>query len=192
MAISLVKGQKVDLTKGNPNLNKLRIGLGWDANTGIFGLGGGSFDLDAGAILLQEDKFSSKGDLVYFGNLSHKSGSILHSGDNLTGSGDGDDEVITVHLDKVPSNINRIVFFVNIYDAHTKNQNFSKVKNSYINVYNDNTNEKLIEYKLKEDFGKSTAVIAGEIYRKDNEWKFNAKGEGYNVGSISELTNKYK
>jgi len=188
MAISLQKGQKVDLTKGNPGLKKLLIGLGWDVNKYD---GGFDFDLDAAAFLLGANgKVSSDDDFVFYNNLKHKSGSVEHMGDNLTGEGEGDDEEIKVDLSLVPANVEKIDFTVTIYDADARKQKFGQVSNAYIRVVDDETGKELIRYDLGEDFSIETAVVVGEIYRNRGEWKFNAIGAGWS-GGLAALGKNY-
>lgn len=180
MAINLQKGQKVDLTKGNPGLSKIMVGLGWDTNKYD---GGKDFDLDAAAFLLNDTgKVSAPEDFIFYSNLSHKSGAVTHMGDNLTGEGDGDDEQIQIDISKIPSNITKIAFTVTIYDYQTRGQNFGQVSNAFIRIVNDSTNEELIRYDLGEDFSIETAVVVGEIYKNGSEWKFNAIGSGFQGG----------
>lgn len=180
MPISLQKGQKVDLTKTNPGLTKILIGLGWDTNKYD---GGSEFDLDTAAFLLTESgKVKDQGDFVFYGNLAHSSGSVVHKGDNLTGAGEGDDEQIEIDLSKVPADIQKIDFTVTIYDPETRKQNFGQVSNAFIRVVNADTNEELIRYDLGEDFSVETAVVVGELYRNGGEWKFNAIGSGFQGG----------
>lgn len=180
MAISLQKGQKVDLTKGNAGLSKLLIGLGWDVNKYD---GGADFDLDAAAFLLGENgKCAVGADFVFYGNTGHSSGSVVHMGDNLTGEGEGDDEVIKVDLSKVPAAVQKITFTVTIYDAETRRQNFGQVSNAYIRIVDEAKGEELIRYDLGEDFSIETAVVVGELYRNGAEWKFNAIGSGFSGG----------
>ena len=184
MAVSLQKGQKVDLTKGNPNLSKIVVGLGWDVNKYS---GGYDFDLDAAAFLLGPNgKVTSDADLVFYNNLKHASGSVMHMGDNLTGSGEGDDEQIKVDLTKVPANIDKIDFTVTIYDADVRQQNFGQVSNAFIHIVDEVTNKELIRYDLGEDFSVETAVVVGELFRKSGEWKFNAIGSGF-AGGLAAL-----
>ena len=188
MAISLQKGQKVDLTKGNPGLKKILIGLGWDTNKYD---GGADFDLDAAAFLLNSSgKVNSDEDFVFYNNLKHKSGSVEHMGDNLTGEGEGDDEEIKVDLSKVPANVEKIDFTVTIYDAEARRQTFGQVSNAYIRVVDDTTGKELIRYDLGEDFSVETAVVVGEIYRNKGEWKFNAIGSGWK-GGLAALGRNY-
>jgi len=188
MAISLQKGQKVDLTKGNPSLKKLLIGLGWDTNKYD---GGYDFDLDAAAFLLNSSgKVNSDDDFVFYNNLKHKSGAVEHMGDNLTGAGEGDDEEIKIDLSKVPANVDKIDFTVTIYDADARKQKFGQVENAYIRVVDDETGRELIRYDLGEDFSVETAVVVGEIYRNKGEWKFNAIGSGFS-GGLAALGRNY-
>ena len=180
MAVSLSKGQKVDLTKGNPGLTKLIVGLGWDTNKYD---GGSDFDLDASAFLCGENgKVLADSDFIFYSNLKHSSGSVEHTGDNLTGEGEGDDEVIKVDLSLVPANISKISFTVTIYDAETRHQNFGQVSNAYIHILDQSSGTELIRYDLGEDFSIETAVVVGELYRNNGEWKFNAIGSGFQGG----------
>ena len=180
MPVSLQKGQKVSLTKGNPGLKNVVVGLGWDVNQ--FDTGG-DFDLDAAAFLLTDSgKVSTSEDFVFYGNLSHPSGSVQHMGDNLTGEGDGDDEQIKVNLTEVPANIGKIAFTVTIYEAEQRRQNFGQVNNAFIRIYNEENGEELLRYDLGEDFSIETAAVFGELYKNGNEWKFNAIGSGYQGG----------
>ncbi len=180
MAVSLMKGQKVDLTKGNPGLSKLIVGLGWDVNQYD---GGADFDLDAAAFLLDASgKVTNDADFVFYNNLKHASGSVIHTGDNLTGEGEGDDEVLKVDLSKVPANISKIDFTVTIYDAETRCQNFGQVSNAYIHVLDETNGVELIRFDLGEDFSVETAIVVGELYRHNGEWKFNAIGSGFSGG----------
>lgn len=180
MPVSLKKGQKVSLTKDNPGLTKVVVGLGWDVNQ--FDTGG-DFDLDAAAFLLTDTgKISKPEDFVYYGNLKHPSDAVEHIGDNLTGAGDGDDEQIKIDLSKVPDNIVKIAFTVTIYEAEARKQNFGQISNSFIRVYNEANGEELIRYDLGEDFSIETASVFGELYKNGNEWKFNAIGSGYQGG----------
>lgn len=180
MAISLQKGQKVDLTKGNPNLSKIVVGLGWDTNKYD---GGADFDLDAAAFLLGSNgKVIKDEDFVFYNNLKHASGSVVHMGDNLTGEGEGDDEQIKVDLSKVPSNIEKISFTVTIHEADSRHQNFGQVSNAFIRIVDETTNKEIIRYDLGEDFSIETAVVVGELYRRGSDWKFNAIGSGFKGG----------
>ena len=187
MAVSLKKGQKVDLTKTNPGLKNILIGLGWDTNKYD---GGADFDLDASVFLLGGNgKVASDDDFIFYGNLKHTSGSVEHLGDNLTGAGEGDDEEIKIDLSKVPANVEKIDFTVTIYEADERKQNFGQVENAFIRVVNAETNEELIRYDLGEDFSIETAVVIGELYRNKGEWKFNAIGSGFSGGLAALGTN---
>jgi len=174
MGISLSKGQKLDLTKGNANLSHLMIGLGWSA---------GDFDLDTAAFMLGANgKVSSDEDFIFYGNLKHASGAVEHKGDNLTGGSGGDAEQIKVDLSRMPQNVERVAFTATIYDADTRKQNFGQVKNAYIRVVDEDHQQELLRYDLGEAFSVETAVVVGEIYRYKGEWKFNAIGSGYQGG----------
>lgn len=180
MPVYLKKGQKVSLTKGNPGLSKVVVGLGWDVNQ--FDTGG-DFDLDATAFLLTDaGKVSRQEDFIFFGNLTHPSGCVSHQGDNLTGVGDGDDEQIKVDLSLVPANISKIAFAVTIYEAEERRQNFGQVNNAFIRIYDETNGNEILRYDLGEDFSIETAAIFGELYKHGNEWKFNAIGSGYQGG----------
>ena len=180
MAINLMKGQKVDLTKGNASLKTIVAGLGWDTNKYD---GGFDFDLDASAFLIGENgKVITQEDFIFYGNLIHKSGAVEHMGDNRTGEGEGDDEQIKVNLQQIPSNIQKVVFTVTIYEAEKRKQNFGQISNAYIRIINDDDNKELIRYDLGEDFSIETAIVVGEIYRHNGEWKFNAVGSGFQGG----------
>jgi len=180
MPINLQKGQKVSLTKGNPGLSKVVVGVGWDVNQ--FDTGG-DFDLDAAAFMLGDNgRVSGSGDFVFYGNLMHTSGAVQHMGDNLTGVGDGDDEQIKVNLSAVPGSVSRIVFTATIYEAEARRQNFGQVNNAFIRIFNETNGEELLKYDLGEDFSIETAVVFGELYKNGEEWKFNAIGSGYQGG----------
>ena len=188
MAVSLSKGQKVSLTKDNPNLKNILVGLGWDVKRYD---GGFDFDLDAAAFLLGANgKVTSDDDFVFYNQLKHPSGSVEHMGDNLTGEGEGDDEEIKIDLSKVPANIEKIDFTVTIYEAKERNQTFGQVENAYIRVVDEATGKELIRYDLGEDFSIETAVVVGEIYRKSGEWRFNAIGSGWE-GGLAALGKNY-
>ncbi|MCI8342013.1 MAG: TerD family protein [Firmicutes bacterium] len=180
MAICLSKGQKVDLTKSNPGLNKIMVGLGWDVNAFD---SGGDFDLDAAAFMLGGDgKCPTDKEFIFYGNLKHSSGAVEHMGDNLTGSGEGDDEQILIDLSKVPDSVSKIDFTVTIYEAEERRQNFGQVSNAFIRIVDESSNTELIRYDLGEDFSIETAIVVGELYRNGAEWKFNAIGSGFQGG----------
>ncbi|WP_449622917.1 TerD family protein [Robertmurraya sp. Marseille-Q9965] len=202
MAISLQKGQRVDLTKGNPGLSKIMVGLGWDPveNRGgggllgsLFGGGGGSnVDCDASVIMLGAgDKLKNNRDVIYFGNLKSSDGSVQHSGDNLTGHGDGDDEQVHIDLSRIPSDIQKLVFVVNIYDAVKRRQHFGMIRNAFIRVVNPTNGQELIKYNLTDDYNGRTSLIVGEIYRHGADWKFGAIGTGTNAAGLSEVVRTY-
>jgi stress response protein SCP2 len=205
MAINLQKGQRVDLTKGNPGLSKIMVGLGWDpvqksgGGGGLFGglfggggSGGANVDCDASVILLgANDKLQNNNDVIYFGNLKSKDGSVTHSGDNLTGDGDGDDEQVSIELSKVPTQVEKLVFIVNIYDATKRKQHFGMIRNAFIRVVNPSNNQELIKYNLTDDYSGKTSLIVGEIYRHGNEWKFAAVGTGTNAAGLSDVVRSY-
>lgn len=183
MSVSLTKGQRVDLTKGRPSLKKVLIGLGWDVNQYD---GEADFDLDASIFMTKENgKVGSDDDFIFYGNLEHRTKSVIHSGDNRTGDGDGDDEVIKVDFDTIPSDYTNLSVAVTIYDADNRLQNFGMVNNAYVRVADEETGEELIRYDLSEDFSTETAIVVAEIYKKNGEWKFKAVGSGYNGGLVS-------
>lgn len=188
MPINLSKGQKVDLTKKNPSLKNIMVGLGWDVNAFD---SGADFDLDAAAFMLGANgKCPTEKEFIFYGNLEHTSGAVKHMGDNLTGEGEGDDEQIEVSLKDIPSNVERVAFTVTIYDAEPRRQNFGQVSNSYIRIVDADTNNELIRYDLGEDFSIETAVVVGELYRHNGEWKFNAIGSGFQ-GGLAALCGHY-
>ncbi len=188
MPINLSKGQKVDLTKGNPGLTKILVGLGWDVN--VFD-SGYAFDLDASVFMVGANgKCPSEKEFIFYGNLQHSSGSVEHMGDNRTGEGEGDDEQIVVDLSLIPSNVERVAFTVTIYDAEVRNQNFGQVSNAYIHIQDMVTGTDMIRYDLGEDFSIETAIVVGEIYRHNGEWKFNAIGSGFQ-GGLAALCGHY-
>lgn len=180
MAVSLSKGQKVDLTKSNPGLTKVVVGLGWDVNKYD---GGHDFDLDSSVFLLGENgKVGSDSDFVFYNNTTGGNGSVVHTGDNRTGEGEGDDEQVTINLAEVPANVQRITFTITIHDGEARNQNFGQVSNAYARIINEESGEELIRYDLGEDFSIETALVVGELYRHNGEWKFSAIGSGYQGG----------
>lgn len=185
--VNLVKGQKVELTKGNAGLKKLVVGLGWDVSR----YEGDDFDLDSSAFMLGADgKTHSTDGFIYFNNLHDVHNSVKHLGDNLTGAGDGDDEQIVVDLDAVPSDVEKIDFTVTIYDAERRRQNFGMVSNAFVRIVNKDTGEELVRYDLSEDYSVETAMVMGELYRHNGEWKFNAIGSGFS-GGLSALCRNY-
>ncbi len=195
MSISLQKGQKVSLSKDNAGLSKVLIGLGWDEvkqSRGLFAPKPQPIDCDASALLLQNGKLvGGKNDLVYFGNLKHKSGAVNHMGDNLTGAGDGDDEQIVVDLNALPECYDRIVIVVNIYESVARKQHFGLIKNAFIRLVDAQKNTEMYKYNLTEDYSGKTAMIFGEVYRHNGEWKFSAVGQGTNDPGLGELIRNY-
>lgn len=188
MSVSLSKGQRVDLTKGRPSLKNILVGLGWDINHYD---GEADFDLDASVFMIKENnKVGNDEDFIFYGNLEHSSKSVKHMGDNRTGDGDGDDEVIKIKLDKIPSGYETLVVTVTIYDAESRLQNFGMVGNAYVCVVDEETGEELIRFDLSEDFSTETALVVAEIYKHNGEWKFKAVGSGYN-GGLKVLCNQY-
>ncbi|OCA86784.1 TerD family protein [Pradoshia sp. D12] len=194
MAISLQKGQRIDLTKGNANLNTIMVGLGWDPvkKKGGFFSRSADVDCDASVIMLTADKLQSNKDLVYFGNKKSACSSVIHSGDNLTGDGDGDDESIKINLKSVPNTYNKLVFVVNIYNCVQRKQDFGMIENAYIRVVNHDTGEELVRFNLSDNYAGLTTLITGEIYRHNSEWKFAAIGDGTKDSSLSEICSKYQ
>jgi stress response protein SCP2 len=201
VAISLQKGQRIDLTKSNPGLTKVMIGLGWDpvsqsSGKGLLGgLFGGSsaanVDCDASVIMLKNDKFADKKDLIYFGNLKSNCKSVIHSGDNLTGDGDGDDEQVQVELTQIPQDVNKLVFVVNIYDCTRRKQDFGMIQNAFIRVVNQQNNQELVRFNLTDNYSGQTTLITGELYRHGTEWKFAAIGEGTTDPGLQQIVQRY-
>jgi tellurium resistance protein TerD len=179
MSVSLSKGGNVSLTKEAPGLTAVNVGLGWDVRT----TSGTDFDLDASALLLNSaGKILSDQYFIFFNNLTSPDGSVEHMGDNLTGEGEGDDEVIKVNLSAVPAEVDKIVVAVSIYDADARQQNFGQVRNAFIRIVNQAGETEIARYDLSEDASTETAMIFGEVYRNNNEWKFRAVGQGYSTG----------
>lgn len=199
MSVSLQKGQKVSLTKDNVGLNRIVVGLGWDeirqSSGGFFGgmFGGGqaAIDCDASAIMLQNGRFVDGSDLVYYGKLKHKSGTVMHQGDNLTGAGAGDDEQIIIDLERVPAEYDKIVMVVNIYQAMQRRQHFGMIQNAFIRLVDARNNVEMCRYNLTDNYSGMTAMIFGEVYRHNGEWKFNAIGQGTNDPGLSELCRRF-
>lgn len=195
MAINLQKGQKVSLSKDNNVLDRVVVGLGWDEverkKAGFFAPKPQAIDCDASVLMLTNGKFQGKDDLVYFGNLRHKSKAIQHMGDNLTGAGDGDDEQVVIELSKIPAQYDRIVVVVNIYQAVQREQHFGLIRNAYCRIVDGKNNQEFCKYNLTDDYSGMTSMIFGEIYRHNSEWKFNAIGQGTNDPGLGELVNKY-
>lgn len=179
MAVSLSKGGNVSLSKEAPGLTAIDVGLGWDARV----TDGAGFDLDASAFLLNEGgKVRSDADFIFYNNKTSADGSVVHQGDNQTGSGDGDDEVVSINLSKVPADVLKVAFSVTIHEAEARKQNFGQVGNAYIRVVNKADGKEVARYDLSEDYSTETAMIFGEIYRNSGEWKFKAIGQGFTGG----------
>ncbi|MFF4385132.1 TerD family protein [Kitasatospora sp. NPDC092039] len=179
MGVSLAKGGNVSLSKEAPGLSAVIVGLGWDVRTTT----GADYDLDASALLCNAlGKVVSDQHFVFFNNLRSPDGSVEHSGDNLTGGGDGDDEQIKVDLDRVPVDVAKVVFPVSIYDADARLQSFGQVRNAFIRIVNQANGVEIARYDLTEDASTETAMVFGELYRNGNEWKFRAIGQGYASG----------
>ena len=194
MSISLQKGQKVSLSKENAGLSKVIVGLGWDEvqqKRGFFAPKPQAIDCDASALLLINGKLVDKQDVVYFGNLKHKSGTVQHMGDNLTGAGEGDDEQIMIDLSRVPQEYDRIVIVVTIYQAIPRKQHFGMIQNAFIRLVDARSNVEMCKYNLTENYSGMTAMIFGEVYRHGNEWKFSAIGQGTNDPGIADLIKRY-
>lgn len=194
MSVNLQKGQKVDLTKGNAGLRRVMVGLGWDAAqpTGFFGVRQEDIDCDAIAFLLNADgQIGSRSDVVFFNNLRHMSGCVLHQGDNLTGAGEGDDEQIMVDLANLPPQYERIVILVSIYKATDRHQHFGMIQNAFIRLVDADRNNELCIYNLSENYSGMTALVFGELYRYKGEWKFNAVGQPMQIWSIAQLAERY-
>ena len=188
MAIQLSKGQRIDLTKDNPALRNIIIGLCWDIKNYD---GGQDYDLDASAFLLNSaGKCRQDLDFIFYNNLQSTDGSVRHTGDNRTGEGDGDDEQIAVDLSAVPADVDRIAFTVTIHDAEARNQNFGQVSNAFARLVDENTGQEVLRFDLGEDFSIETAVVFCELYRHNNDWKFNAVGAGFQ-GGLAALVNAY-
>jgi tellurium resistance protein TerD len=187
MSISIAKGGNVSLSKEAPGLTKILIGLGWDTRA----TDGADFDLDASAFLCAESgKVRSDADFIFYNQLKSSDGSVEHTGDNLTGEGEGDDEAIKVDLSRVPEAIHKIAVAVTIHDADNRKQNFGMVQNAFIRVVNDSDNKEIARYDLSEDYSTETALIFGEVYRHGAEWKFRAVGQGFQ-GGLAPLARNY-
>lgn len=187
MALTLQKGGNLSLSKADPSLTKLLIGLGWDPRT----TDGTEFDLDASAFLLGiGGKVRSEKDFIFYNQLKSTDGSVEHTGDNRTGAGDGDDEAIRVDLSRVSADVEKIVFTVTIHDAEARKQNFGQVGGAFIRIVNEITGAEVVRFDLAEDASTQTAMIFAELYRHNNEWKFRAIGEGYS-GGLKPLANNY-
>lgn len=194
MSISLQKGQKVSLSKENAGLSKVMIGLGWDEvkqSKGFFAPKPQAIDCDASLIMLQGGKFRKKEDVIYYGNLRHASGTVQHMGDNLTGAGDGDDEQIMVDLSRVPAEYDKLIVVVNIYQAIKRKQHFGLIQNAFCRLVDADKNVEMCKFNLTDDYSGMTALIFGEVYRHNGEWKFNAMGQGTNDPGLGELLSRF-
>ncbi|MDZ5603648.1 TerD family protein [Pseudomonas sp. RP23018S] len=179
MALSLSKGGNLSLTKTDPSLTRIIVGLGWDPRA----TDGTEFDLDASAFLLKGDgKVRSEADFIFYNQLKSTDGSVEHTGDNRTGAGDGDDEVIKVDLSRVPADVDKVVFTVTIHDAEARKQSFGQVGGAFIRIVNETNGNEVVRYDLAEDASTETAMIFAELYRNSGEWKFRAVGQGYAGG----------
>lgn len=187
MSVSLVKGGNVSLTKEEPGIESIMVGLGWDARS----TDGSDFDLDASCFLLNASgKVRSDSDFIFYNNLKSACGAVEHTGDNRTGAGDGDDEAINVELSRVPVDVAKLAFTVTIHEADQRHQNFGMVSNAFIRIVNRKTGREVARFDLSEDASTNTAIIFGEVYRHNNEWKFRAVGQGYN-GGLGPLARNY-
>lgn len=179
MAISLNKGGNISLSKEDPNLVRVLAGLGWDTRT----TDGQDFDLDASAFMVGESgKVRSDADFIFYGQLRSAEGSVEHTGDNRTGEGDGDDEVLKMNLQQIPQDIQKVVLTVTIHEAEARRQNFGQVQNAFVRIVNEDTGREITRFDLGEDCSIETAMIFGELYRHNGEWKFRAVGQGYAGG----------
>ncbi len=187
MAVTLSKGQNVSLSKTDPLLKHILIGLGWDARSSD----GQDFDLDASVFMTTDNgKVPSDDYFVFYNQLKSPCGSVQHTGDNLTGDGDGDDESVIVELEKVPANIKSLFVTVTIHDAETRRQNFGQVSNAFVRLVNHETGQEVLRFDLSEDYSTETAMVFGEVYRHNGDWKFRAIGQGY-AGGLLALCNQY-
>lgn len=187
MSVSLSKGGNVSLSKSDPSMKNVLVGLGWDVRT----TDGQDFDLDASAFLLSDTgKVRSDSDFIFYNNLKSADGSVTHTGDNRTGEGDGDDESLIVKLDMIPANVAKIIFVVTIHDAQMRRQSFGQVSGAFIRLVNNDSQHEVARYDLTEDASSETAMLFGELYRHNGEWKFRAVGQGY-AGGLSNVCAQY-
>jgi len=187
MAISLIKGQNISLSKTDSSLKNILVGLGWDARS----TDGQDFDLDASVFMATENgKVPSDRHFIFYNQLVSPCGGVEHTGDNLTGDGDGDDESVIVRLDKVESNIKSLFITVTIHDAEARRQNFGQVSNAFVRIVNNDTSDEIVRFDLSEDYSTEIAMVFGEIYRHNGEWKFRAIGQGY-TGGLYSLCQQY-
>ena len=199
MAVNLQKGQKVSLKKSDgKKLSRLMVGLGWDAaekKGGFFSnlfSGKKDIDCDASVFVCQGGRFVDKEDLVYFGNLEHRSKAVKHMGDNLTGEGEGDDEEIYIDLEQIPNRYDKLIFVVNIYQAVDRKQHFGMIKNAFIRIVDNDSREELCRFNLSDDYTNMLSMIVGEVYRRGDEWKFNAIGSGTTDPNLTELSKRFR
>lgn len=187
MPVALSKGGNVSISKEAPGLTKLKVGLGWDVRA----TDGGDFDLDSVAFLLNaQGKVRADNDFIFYNNLKSPDGSVEHAGDNRTGAGDGDDEVIHIDLAKVPADVVKVAVCVTIHDAEARRQNFGMVNNAFVRIVNEATNAEVARYDLGEDASTETALVFAEVYRHNNEWKFKAVGQGF-AGGLGPLARNF-
>jgi tellurium resistance protein TerD len=199
MAINLQKGQKISLSKESPGLAKVMCGLGWDiaqkTGGGVFSRFSASqdFDLDASVIAVNEQgKLVAQENVIYYSNKQHPSGSIVHHGDNLTGAGEGDDEQVTVDLNRIPSAISKLIFVVTIYDSVGRRQDFGQVKNAFVRLVNATNKQEIARYNLSgQDYANATSMIMAEVYKHNGEWKMAAIGDGFNVSGLGDILKMY-
>ncbi|MCG5061150.1 MAG: TerD family protein [Limnoraphis sp. WC205] len=188
MAINLSKGERINLSKEAPGLKTAGIGLGWDTNATDTGT---AFDLDTSVFMLGGNgKIPNEKYFVFYNNLQSPDGSVKHLGDSRTGEGAGDDETVQIDLTQIEAAVEEIVFIVTIHEAETRRQNFGQVRNSFIRIYDETTQQEIAKYELEEDFSRETAIEFGRLYKKDGEWRFQAVGEGYNSG-LQSFVDKY-
>ena len=187
MAVSLQKGGRVSLDKAAPGLKNIHVGLGWDSRV----TDGQEFDLDASVFLVGANgRVKSDDAFIFYNNLMATDGSVEHTGDNRTGDGDGDDEVVNVYLDKVSADVAKIIFTVTIHEADSRRQNFGQINNAFIRLVNKDTGAEVVRFDLGEDYSTEAAMVFGEIYRQDGGWKFNAIGQGYS-GGLAAMARQY-
>ena len=190
MAISLKKGQRISLTKEAPGLKQIMCGLGWDVSQRK---GSRQIDLDSSVICLNADKkLTNVKNIIYFGNLRHASDAIAHQGDNLTGAGEGDDEIINIDLPLIPANINHLIFAISIYKCNQRRQDFGMVSNAFVRLVNRNNNQELARYNLSgEEYQGMTGMILAEVYRHNDEWKMAAVGNGFQIATLADIAKIY-
>ncbi|MGB1237466.1 MAG: TerD family protein [Pseudomonadales bacterium] len=187
MGVSLSKGGNVSLEKAAPGMTKMMLGLGWDVRA----TDGAEFDLDASVFMVGEDgKVRSDSDFIFYNNLKSTCGSVEHTGDNRTGEGDGDDEAIKVDLTTMPADVSKVIVGVTIHDGEGRNQNFGQVSNAFIRIVNQESNEEVVRYDLSEDYSTETALVFGELYRHNGEWKVKAIGQGF-AGGLKPMAQQY-